>query len=277
MRFLATLLAWLTTTAALAVAVPAVWAQRTLVDADGYTALAQRAAADPELRQAAAAELTTQAVRLIRARGHVVDADDVHRIAVGYTDGPGFAAAFAGVNRLVHHRLFAGSDPDTDSWSVDLAPMLRDTVFQQILADYEVRLPETVVVRLTDSAPDRLRLGQLRRVAVWGPWLSDAAAGLTVICALLTLVSARRRGRALTWLGVSGLLVGAAGWAAIEIGRRYLTDALNQTTADIRRIADTLVDYAESSMHHWLDLVLAGGGMAVLLGAVVAVLGGLRG
>ena len=34
---------------------------------------------------------------------------------------------------------------------------------------------------------------------------------------------ARRFGRGLTALGVSGLLVGAAGWAGLEVGRGRLT------------------------------------------------------
>ena len=60
MRFLATLLLWLLTTAALAVALPAVWAQVNVVDRDGYSKLAASAAKDPALQSAVAAELTTQ-------------------------------------------------------------------------------------------------------------------------------------------------------------------------------------------------------------------------
>ena len=106
--------------------------------------------------------------------------------------------------------------------------------------------------------------------------MSIAAAVLTGICALLTLAVARSRGRALAGLGISALLVGAAGWAAIELGRRRINDALNHTTGDIRRIADVMVGEAESSLHHWLDLTLAAGGVLVVLGVVAAALGSLR-
>jgi hypothetical protein len=121
-----------------------------------------------------------------------------------------------------------------------------------------------------------LQPGKLRPLATWGPWVTIAAAAVTGICALLTLAVARSRGRALAGLGVSALLVGAAGWAAIELGRRRLGDALNHTTGDIRRIADVMVGDAESSLHHWLDLTLAAGGVLVALGVLAAVLGSLR-
>ena len=47
MRFALTLVLWLATTLALAVAVPAAWAQLNIVDEDGYAALASTAAGDP--------------------------------------------------------------------------------------------------------------------------------------------------------------------------------------------------------------------------------------
>jgi hypothetical protein len=45
--------------------------------------------------------------------------------------------------------------------------------------------------------------------------VSIGAAALSGLFALLTLAAARSRGRALASLGVSALLVGAAGWAGI--------------------------------------------------------------
>ena len=69
MRFLATLLLWLFTTVALVVAVPAAWAQRNLVDENGYAALAQKAAGDPALQTAMAGELTTRTEDLLKSFG----------------------------------------------------------------------------------------------------------------------------------------------------------------------------------------------------------------
>jgi hypothetical protein len=71
-------------------------------------------------------------------------------------------------------------------------------------------------------------------------------------------------------------LVGAAGWAGLEVGRRWIEDALNQTTGDIREVADVMVNTAEASLHQWLNLTLAAGGVLVVFGIVVSMLGGLR-
>ena len=120
-----------------------------------------------------------------------------------------------------------------------------------------------------------LRQGQLSRLAAWGPWVSIGAAALSGFCGLLTLAAARRRGKALTSLGVSALLVGAAGWAGIEVGGRYINDALNRTTGDIRRIADVMVGHAEASLHQWLNLTLVAGVALVGFGVLVAIVGSL--
>lgn len=82
-------------------------------------------------------------------------------------------------------------------------------------------------------------------------------------------------GQALSSLGVSALLVGAGGWAAIEVGGRYVNDALNRTTGDIRRIADVMVSHAEGSLHRWLNLTLLAGVTLVVVGVLVAMLGTL--
>lgn len=272
MRFVAAALFWLLTTAAVAVALPAAWVQRNVVDADGYGRLTQHAAADPALQAAVAVELSTQAVRLIREQGYDVDAASVRDAAGAYTAGASFPEQFVEVNRSVHDWLFIGG---ADPWVIDVAPMLRDSAFRQLLADYDVSPPLMVTVPVTMSHPESVRPGGLRPVAVWGPWVSLGLAALAVVCASLTLAAARRRGRALAGLGVSALLVGAAGWVGIEVGRRYLNLALNQTTDDIRRIADVVVDLAEDSLHGWLDLALATGGALVVVGVVVATLGGL--
>lgn len=274
MRFAATLLLWLITTAALAVAVPAGWAERHIIDADGYLTLAQRAAADPALQSAVAAQLSTQAMALITERGGTVDSSLVQGVAAGYTSGPSFPGQFVHANRIAHRWMFTTA-ADGDQLTVDVAPMLSDTTFQQFLDRYGVSVPTTVTVPVT-AVPDSLRPGQLRPLRIWGPAVSIGAAALTATAALGTLVLARRRGKALAALGVSALLVGAAGWAGIEVGRRYLGGVLTNIAGDIRQIVDVMVAHAAGSAHQWLNLTLAAGGALVVVGVFAAVLGGLR-
>lgn len=279
MRFVATVLLWLLTTVALAVAVPAMWAQHNLVDEGGYVALAQAAATEPPMQNAMAAELTDQLVYLAGGSGYDVSADLLRGAALSYTQSAAFPGQFAGVNRIAHRWMFTDTVAQSDAsgrWEIDLSPMLADSSLQQTLRDFGISAPSTLSVPLTENAPDSIRPGQLREFATWGPWASLGAAILAGVFALLTLASARRRGKALAALGVSALLVGATGWAAIEVLRRRLDQALDSTADGIRQVADAMVDHAVGSLHLWLNLTLAAGVVLVVLGIVVAMLGGLR-
>lgn len=273
MRTLTALLSWLVATAMLAVVVPTAWAQRTLVDIDGFAALAQRAAGDPGLQRAAAGEITAEMVQLIRARGFDVDPALVRGVATAYTAGPEFPPKFADISRQTHRDAFSANG--TDEWVLDLGPMLRDTVFQQLLGgDGMSESPA-----LTVSVPESLRDGKLRTLAGWNRWGSLGAGVLGVIAALSTLLAARRRGKALAGLGVSALLAGAAGWVGIEVVRHDLTavfGAAGGTGTDISQVADVLVAYGIDSLHHWLNATLAAGGVLVVAGVFAAMLGGMR-
>jgi hypothetical protein len=277
-RFATVVVLWLATTVALAVAIPAAWAQMNVINTDGYATMARKAAADPALQSAVAAELTARAMALIAEHGggrDPVDSSQVHDVATAFTAGPSFPPLFAQANRAAHGWLFTEprSGQNGNQWVVDVAPMLKDSSFQLILSSYNVKVPANLTVPLTVSVPRPLRQGQLSRLATSGPRVSIGAAALSGFCALLTLVAARRRGKALTSLGISALLVGAAGWAGIEAGGRYINNALNRTTGDIRRIADVMIDHAEASLHHWLNLTLIAGAALVGFGVIVAIVG----
>jgi hypothetical protein len=275
-RFLLAALLWLITTALLVVTVPALWAQHTLVSEDGYAALAASAAKDPALQQAMASELSSQIVSATGASG--VQGTVLGATVSAYTASSVFPGQFATVNRVAHRWLFTDQVSRSDSsgrWVVDLQPMLADSSIQQTLAGFGVQTPSTLEVPLTEQVSEHLRPGQLRLVGVWGPWASIGVAVLTGVFAFLTLVASRARGKAFAALGISALLVGAAGWAGIEIGRRYVDDALNRTPGDVHAIADVMVDHAVGSMHMWLNLTLTVGGGLVIIGVIVALLSGL--
>ena len=275
MRTVAAVLMWFVTTALLAVAVPAVWAQQNLVDGAGYSALAQKAAADPELQSAMATELTTRVGLL----GSGVDSTIVSRIAAAYTASTVFPGQFAIANGFAHRWLFTGTvassvDPQ-GRWVIDLAPMLSDAAFSQTLRDYNITVGSAVPMPLTDSAPAELRPGALREIGMWAPWVSMGVAVFAAASALLTIYLARNRGRILAALGISALLVGAAGWAAIEFAQRRVRDALNQTSGNLRTVADVMVATVEDSMHQWLNVTLIVGGGLVIVGVIVGLLSSL--
>lgn len=280
MRFAATVLLWLITTLALAVAIPAAWTQLHVVDPDGYAAMAQNAATDPALQSAMAAELSTRAMTLIAERGegrYPVDSSEVQEAAGAFTAGPAFPPLFAQANRAAHGWLFSdpGAGDNGNQWAVDVAPMLKDGSIQPLLVRHNVTVPAKITVPLTVSVPKSMRQGRLSPLSTWGPWVSVGAAALCGVCALLTLAAARRRGKALSSLGVSALLVGAGGWAGIEVAGRYIDGALNRTTGNVRRVAEVMVEHAEAVLHQWLNATLLTGAALVALGVVVAMLGSL--
>jgi hypothetical protein len=278
-RFVATLLLWILTTAALAVAVPASWAQHNVVDRNGYSALATSAAKDPRVQQAMSDELTAQLVKLSANSGYDVNENLLAGAARAYTSGSAFPGQFALANQLVHRWLFTdvvSQSDDSGRWEIDLSPMLSDSSFQQTLADFGIKAPSSLTIPLTENVSDSVRPGQLRDVAKWGPWASVGAAVLAGVLALLTLAAARQRGKALAALGVSGLIVGAAGWAAIEVGRRRVNEALDATSGEVRNLAAAMVEHAIGSLHLWLNLTMAAGAALVVLGVLASMLGGLR-
>ena len=252
-----------------------------MVSEDGYAALAAEAAKDPQLQEAMASELSTQITQLAADSGYALNNDELVRgVTSAYTANSGFPGQFAQANRIAHRWMFTDSvqhdQADGDRWLVDIAPMLSDDSLRQTLGNLNLNVPETLTVPITVPESSSLRPGQLKMLSTWGPWASIGVGVLTGIAALLTLAAARSRGKALAALGVSALLVGAAGWAGLEVGRRYVDDALNNTTGDIRTVADVMVDTAEASLHHWLNLTLAAGGVLAVFGVLVSVLGVLR-
>jgi hypothetical protein len=278
-RFVATMFLWLVTTVALAIAVPTAWAQKNVVDENGYSALAASAAKDPRLQKAMADELRTQLKKLVAGTGYDVSTDLLQGAAGTYTASAAFPGQFAQANRIVHRWLFTDSVQQTDEsgrWQIDLSPMLSDASFRQTLEQFGIEAPSKVEVPLTENVSDSVRPGQLRQLSTWGPWLSVGATILTGVLALLTLATARSRGKALAALGISALLVGAAGWAGLEVARRYVNTALDRTEGDIRQVAGAMVTHAEGSLHQWLSLTLAAGGVLVVFGVIVSMLGGLR-
>jgi hypothetical protein len=278
-RFVATVLLWLVTTVALAAAIPAMWAQKNIVDENGYSALAASAAKEPPLQKAMADELGTQLKRLVDGTGYDVSTDLLQGAAGTYTASAAFPGQFAQANRIVHRWMFTDSVQQTAEsgrWQIDLSPMLSDSSFQETLRQFGIKAPSKLEVPLTENLSDSVRPGQLRQLSTWGPWVSVGATILTGVLALLTLATARSRGKALAALGVSALLVGAAGWAGLEVARRYINRALDRTEGDIRQVAAAMVSHAEGSLHQWLNLTLAAGGALVVLGVLVSMLGGLR-
>lgn len=267
---------WLLTTVLLAVGIPAVWAQQNLVDRGGYAALSRTAAAAPELQSAVAQELSAQVGRL----GYDADPAVVAGVAAAYTASPSFPGQFAAANALAHRWLFDGAAAaeTPNGPAIDFIPLLSDPAFAQTLRDMgagDMSLPATLSVPIAENAPTWIRPEALRNVAVWSPWISVALVVLTAVGALLTVSLASSRGKALAALGVSALLVGAAGWAGLASVSSRLVGALGITSEDMRHIVNAMVAAAADSAHRWLTVTLIAGTGLVIVGVLVSLLASL--
>ena len=275
MRFLFAVLLWLLTTAALALTVTAAWTQSRIVDENGYVALTAPAADDPRVQRAIAGELTTQIVSLGKKQGSRVNETQVAELTATYTGGPQFRADFASANRMAHQWLFTNSNSaqrdSQGSWQIDVAPMIKSLLPQGL----SIKAPETLKVSVTDDNLAGLTPGRLVQVARFGQLAVWISFGLTLVLAGLTQLAVRSRAKGLVGLGISALLVGTAGWAGLEIGRRYLDRPLNRVNDNLRDVADSLVTQAIGNAHHWLSLTMAAGGLVIVVGVVSGLVGGL--
>ena len=96
--------------------------------------------------------------------------------------------------------------------------MLADPSFRQTLRHFGIDAPSTLTVPLTENCPTRCGRGSCGRCrrGVRGSASERRADG----CVRPADVGCgASRGKALAALGVSALLVGAAGWAGLEVGR----------------------------------------------------------
>ena len=135
MRSVVTVLCWLVATVALAVAIPAWWAQHNVIDEGGYAALAASAGRDPALQDATASLLTTQALTVAEDRGLHRSEPVVRAVVTDYVSSSSFPGQFADVNRVAHRWLFTDAVQQSgDRWTVDVAPMLSNLSIMQTLS-----------------------------------------------------------------------------------------------------------------------------------------------
>ena len=209
-----------------------------VVDADGYAAFAQSAATDPGLQQAMASELTTQMVTLAANSGYDVRPTWCAERRRRTPGAPAFPASSPPANRIAHRWMF------TDTASSD---RIRGPLGDRPRADAGRQFVPADVAGLRHQGADQ-PAGPVDRERACGVAARTAAArghvgsvgqrrrGLARRCVRAAdHCAARGRGKAIAALGVSGLLVGAAGWAGLEVGRRYVSNALGAPRATSAR------------------------------------------
>lgn len=260
-----------------AVAVPAMWVDRNLVQEDGFVALTAPLGKDPTFQR----RLATAAVNAIGfGDQQIPDAlaavvkPILEDAAQSLTSTPGYSDAWAETVRRSHRLSFADPrtlPPEADgatSLTLDVAPLVGLVV---------KRISESSPVPL--KAPDEVRIGigqsnqrqLIERVSAYAPMGSAVAVG-SAIAFIMAFVAAQRK-----WTVLAGAGIGALGLAAVwkfgadAAGRAVLgAGGGNDVAAIFKR---EFVDASTASFGQWIVVALVAGAVLLVAGIVLRVVG----
>jgi hypothetical protein len=278
---LASLLAFLVVPVALA----ATWTDAVVSDTDRYVEVVGPLAEDPAVVEQVTRRLEDAALRAVdpqrlppAARATAEDA--VHRVVVRVVQGPEFPGAWRAANRSAHDQLVAvlsGDDArvvEDGRVSVELGTLL-DVVIDALDAKGLVDATSVPQVRTSFElgSAEELERAQTAYAALdaLGFWAPVA----WVLLALVALLLAPARLRALRALGYGAIAGGLLLAVAVWVGRAYgVHRAPGEDRTLVRAVADVVLDSLWTSI--WVTVGL--GVLAVLAGLVGGVLtGGRRG
>lgn len=260
-----------------AVAVPAIWVDRNIVQEDGFVSLAAPLGKDTVFQE----RLASAAVGSIDPAGRIPEpfAELVQPIldsaAKSLTALPGYPAAWEETLRKSHRLNFpapgAGS-PETEqsaSLTLDVAPLV-GLLTKQISAAINVPLDAPDETLINIGQPSQRQL--VDQVSAYAPMGYAVAAG-SAIAFLLALIAARRRWTVLVGTG-AGALVLAAVWklgsdaAGLAVGGT----ASGNEVADIFK--SEFVAASSERFGQWILAAVIAGGVLIVAGVILRVVAG---
>lgn len=256
-----------------AVAVPAIWLDRNIVQEDGFVALAAPLGKDEAFQQrlaaAAVGTIDTGAIpeALAGLLQPVLDA-----AAGSMTRLPGYPAAWEETLRKSHRLSFADPrslPPEVDtttSLTLDVAPLVAlGTEEISKATGLPLDSPDQTLINIGQSNQRQL----IERVSAYAPMGYTLAVG-AVIALLLALVAARRRWAVIFNAGFAALLL-AGLWAA---GSQLARDAVIGTVSG-NEVADMFKNEfataSSNSFQTWILASVIAGGVLLVAGIVVRI------
>ncbi|HET8878254.1 MAG TPA: hypothetical protein VFN00_02285 [Arthrobacter sp.] len=260
-----------------AVAVPAMWVERNIVQEDGFVALTAPLGKDPVFQQRLAAaavnNIGTGQQQLPDALANLVK-PILADAAKSLTSTPGYSDAWAETLRRSHRLSFADPrtlPPEVDgatSLTLDVAPLVGLVV---------KRITESSPLPLSLKAPDtvRINIGQtdqrqmIERVSAYAPMGTAVAVG-AAIAFLLALVAARRKWTVLSGIGLGALIL-AAIWklGSDAAGRAVLGTSDGNDVAGIFK--REFVDASTANFGQWIVAALIAGAVLLAAGIVLRI------
>ncbi|BCW76419.1 hypothetical protein OUO20_10465 [Arthrobacter sp. FX8] len=253
-----------------AVAVPAMWVDRNIVQEDGFVRLAAPLGKDSDFqRKLAAAAVGTIDTGSVPGFLSGLVQPMLEKAAESLTGLPGYPAAWEETLRRSHRLSFA--DPaaspqggaSASSLTLDVAPLVA-------LGSEEI----SRTTRLPLDPPEQtlINVGQpvqrqwTERLATYAPMGYILAIG-SAIAFLLALVAARRRWTVLLAAGLGGLALAGAWGLALQLGsaRAQATDTGNAVANMFR---DEFLAAAGTDFQTWIAAATVTGGVLMAAGVV---------
>lgn len=262
-----------------AVAVPAMWVDRNIVQEDGFVALTAPLGKDPAFQQ----RLATAAVGTLASGANIPDVVKelarpvLDKAAQSLTGLPGYPDAWAETLRKSHRLTFA--DPSTlppgadgsSSLTLDVAP-LAGLVAKQVsdTTSIPLKAPGQMLINIGHSDQRQL----IERVTVYAPMGYAVAVGAG-IAFVLAFVAARRRWTVLVGMGVGALLL-AGVWklASDAAGTAVASTSSGNDVAELFK--SEFVAACSASFGQWIVAAVVAGAALLATGIAVRVAGGRK-
>lgn len=261
-----------------AVAVPAMWVDRNVVQEDGFVAFTAPLGKDPVFQQrlASAAVGSLGAERIPEVLRGLV-APILESAAQSLTSMPGYPDAWTETLRRSHRLNFADPQLPAEAdggttLTLDLAPLV--TLVAKQVGDattLPLEAPEKLLI--TIGQPEHRQI--LDRVSAFAPMGYAAAVGALIAFAL-AFAAARRRWTVIAGIGV-GALVLAGAWmlAADGVGGAVTRTSSGNEVAEIFK--SEFVSAASKSFAQWTLAAAVVGGVLLVAGLLARFVGRRRG
>ncbi|MDQ0820083.1 hypothetical protein QFZ79_002376 [Arthrobacter sp. V4I6] len=261
-----------------AVAVPAMWVDRNIVQEDGFVTLTAPLGKDPAFQQRLAAaavnsfspdQVPESVVELIRPV--------LEDAAQSLTGLPGYSEAWTETLRKSHRLSFA--DPNSlpaemqgvSSLTLDVAPLV-GLVAKRVAEATSLPLESPAQVLITIGQPSQRQV--IEQVSAYAPMGYAVAVG-SAIAFVLAFVAARRRWTVLAGAGAGALLLSGV-WtlAADAVGRAVERTSSGNAMAEIFK--REFVAASTSGFGQWTLAAAVAGAVLLALGIVLRAVGGRR-
>ena len=260
-------------------ALAARWVHDTVGDTDGYVAVAEDVAADPDVQGSLVEQLTTRVTEQVPTTG-IAAVDTGVRGVVEQTVGDvvrsdTFASVWAQANRAAHQTVLGLLTGDSSQVQLDADGQVvldlsgvADAVSTRIvesglLTAEQVPAFDTNVPLFESSALDDARTGYevVSAVSTWAPWVAALAL-------VLALALAYSRGLVLLWTGL--LSAATTGLVMLGVGLVAERATLELTSPTLSpALVGSVADVFTASAQEFLRTGLMISGVLAVLGVVV--------